>query len=189
MGRPITEMEALGAIQVLTLGGFMTTADATCNLVVALIDNPELQDELRAHPNAIPPFIEEVLRLEPPVTTRARRCVSNVELRGTSIPAGDRVMVNVVAANRDPQEFERPDALDIQRDYNRHLTFGAGIHRCIGSTMARMTLRIALEELLARTRDMRFAEGQREQRISVSGSTWRLVDSMPIVFTPVIVSD
>ena len=181
-GRPLTDEEAQGAIQILTLGGFLTTADATCNLVVALIEQPELQDRLREDPSLIAPFIEEVLRLEPPVTSRPRRCALTAEVRGTEIPVDARVMVNLVAANRDPSEFDRPDELDLDRKQNRHLSFGAGIHRCIGSNVARLSLRIVLEELLSRLADIRYADGAQVQRHSAGGNTWRLVTSMPITF-------
>jgi cytochrome P450 len=183
-GRALRDDEILGAIQVLTLGGFMTTADATCNLAVALIERPDVQVRLRDEHQLIPSFIEEVLRMEPPVTTRARRCTEDSVVRDQVIPAGDRVMVNIVAANRDPAEFDRSDDLIIERERNRHLTFGAGIHRCIGSNMARIALRIVLEEMLSRMGDIRYADDELPTRQSSSGSSWRLVTSMPITFTP-----
>ena len=181
-GRPVAEMEVVGAIQVLILGGFMTTSDAACNLIVALIEHPTLQERLASDRSLIPKLIEEVLRLEPPVGARVRRCTATTKIDGHTVHPGDRVLVHLVAANRDPDEFVHPDDLDLGRPSNRHLAFGAGIHRCVGSNLARMTLQIALEELLERVRDISFAPGQRETRLGLSGATWRLVDSLPIEF-------
>ena len=182
-GRPLTDEELVGTVEILILGGFSTTADATCNLVVQLIARPDLQEALRKDPALVQPFIEEVLRLEPPITARARRAAEDVDLAGARICAHDRVLVNIAAANRDPGEFDRPDDFEMDRPRNRHLSFSGGVHRCVGSTMARMTLAIMVRELLGRVRDIRFAPEQREARVSFSAGVWRAVDSLPIVFT------
>lgn len=181
-GRPLTHLEIVGAIQVLILGGFMTTSDATCNLLVALAEHPEIEPRLRAEPSLLSAFIEEVLRLEPPVAARFRRCTAGVELGAETIEAGQRLLVHLAAANRDPAEFDHPDELDLDRPSNRHFTFGAGVHRCVGSSMARLTLTIAIEELLRRVENIRFDGDGRASRLSVSGATWRLVDALPIRF-------
>lgn len=182
-GRPLSEEELVGTVEILVLGGFSTTADATCNLVIQMIEHPELQDRLRDDRSLVKPFLEEVLRLEPPITARARRATRDVELRGESLHGQDRVLVNIAAANRDPGEFDHPDELDMERPRNRHLTFSAGVHRCVGSTMARMSLSIMVEELLERVRDIRLAPGQREERVSFSAGVWRAVDYLPIVYS------
>lgn len=182
-GRPMSDEELIGTIVILILGGFSTTADATCNLVIQMIELPVLQDRLRTDPTRIKPFIEEVLRLEPPITARARRATEDLKLREVAIGSQDRVLVNIAAANRDPLEFERPDDFDMDRPRNRHLTFSAGVHRCVGSTMARMSLSIMVEELLDRLTDLRFAPGRREERVSFSAGVWRAVDSLPVVFS------
>jgi cytochrome P450 len=182
-GHPLDEMEMMGTVQILIFGGFSTTADAAGNVMVTLIDRPDLQELLYEDPGLIPPFVEEVLRLDPPVTSRARRCAVDTELRGQEIHVGDRVLVSFVSANRDPAEFSRPDELDLDREHNRHLTFSGGVHRCIGSTMARMTLRMTVEAVLARMRDIRFPDDLREVRGSFGVGQWRAVDSLPIVYT------
>jgi cytochrome P450 len=184
-GRLLTDPEVVGAMQILLLGGFSTTADATCNIVIALIEHPELEAQLRARPELIPDAIEEILRLEPPVTSRPRRCTREVEIGGRTVRPDDRVLSFYLAANRDPEEFEEPDKLDIFRARNKMMTFGAGPHRCVGSNMARLSLRVMVEELLARTTGIQFAEGQREERVSFSPSSWRAVDSLPVTFRPV----
>ena len=188
-GRPLNDKELIGTIQLLIMGGFSTTADATCNLVINLIDHPGLEDRLRAEPDLIKPYIEEILRLDPQSRRErgAVRVMSNSA--GHNLPMAIRVVLNFVAANRDPAEFERPDELDLSRGSNRHLSFSAGVHRCVGSTMARMTLTIMLEELLARVRNIRFAPGQREERVSFSIGVWRAVDTLPIEFDVIALAE
>jgi cytochrome P450 len=181
-GRLLTDPEVIGALQILLLGGFSTTSDATSNIVIALIENPGLEQQLRDRPELIPAAIEEVLRLDPPVTARPRRCTRDVEIGGRTIAAGDRVLGFYLAANLDPEEFDEPEMLDIARARNKMMTFGAGPHRCVGSNMARMSLRIMAEELLARVADIRFAAGQREERVSFNPSAWRAVDNLPVTF-------
>jgi cytochrome P450 len=184
-GRLLTDAEVIGALQILLLGGFSTTADATCNIVIALIEHPWLEAQLRAQPELIPDAVEEIMRLDPPVTSRPRRSTRDVEIGGRVMHADDRVLGFYLAANRDPEEFNEPDKLDIFRARNKMMTFGAGPHRCVGSNMARMSLRIMVEELLARVGGLQFAPGQREERVSFSPSAWRAVDSLPVTFTPV----
>jgi cytochrome P450 len=184
-GRRIRDDEVLGAILILTLGGFGTTSDATSNLVLQLTREPGLEARLRADHELIPAVIEEVLRLEPPVTALARLCVKDTELAGHRISAGDRVMINFSAANRDPAAFERPDEFIPDRPRNRHLSFSGGPHRCIGSNFARMSLRVMLEELLARARDISLASPEGARRVSEIAA-WRTVESLPILFTPIL---
>jgi len=185
-GQPLlTDEEVVGAIQITVSGGFSTTADATCNIVVRLIEDPGLEPILREHPGLIPAAIEEVLRLDPPVLTRPRRATADIEVGGTLIRKNDRVLTNYLAANIDPDEWDRPDEFVIGRARNRLMTFSAGPHRCIGSTMARMSLRIMLEELLARITKPAYHPHQPVVRISTSPGGWRMVDSLPILFTPV----
>lgn len=181
-GAPILERDLVAAIQILILGGFSTTADASCNLVIALIENPGMEDHLRANPSAIMPFIEEVLRLDPPLTTRPRRCDGTARIGDADIHHGDRLLLNLVAANRDAAEFPKPDRIDLTRRASRHLSFGAGVHRCVGSTMARQTLHAMLTELLSRIRNIRYAPGDTVERVSYSSGVWRAVDHLAIEF-------
>jgi cytochrome P450 len=179
-GRPLTDAEVRGAMTVLTLGGFVTSSDATCNLVITLARDPQLQDQLRADPSLIPKAIEESLRLDPPVTAVPRVCARDAEFAGHVFHKGGSVLLNLFAANHDPELATDPDEFKTDRPRNRHFAFGAGIHRCIGSNLARMTVRTATEELLARLGDIRLAA--EPQRISVGSATWRAVDRLPITF-------
>jgi cytochrome P450 len=183
--RLLTDEEVVGAIQITVSGGFSTTADATCNIVIRLIEDPGLEPVLRAQPELIPTAIEEVLRLDPPVLTRPRRCTADVEIGGKLIRKDDRILTNYLAANIDPEEWEQPEEFILGRARNRLMTFSAGPHRCIGSTMARVSLRIMTEELLARITRIRYNDTQPVIRISTSPGGWRMVDSLPVTFTPV----
>ena len=184
-GTPLlSDVEVVGAIQILVAGGFSTTSEATSNIVVRLIEDPTLESLLRERPELIPAAIEEILRLEPPVNTRPRKCTRDVEIGGRVLREGDRLLVNYLAANIDPDEWDQPEEFIIDRKANRVMTFGAGPHRCIGSTMARLSLQIMVEELLARVTDLRYADDLHERRISTQPGGWRMVESFPITFTP-----
>lgn len=181
-GRPLTHDEVMGTVQLLIFGGFSTTADATGSLIVFMIEEG-LEGALRSDPSLIPQFIEEGLRLEPPITSRARRCTREVGVGEETMVDGDRLLVSFASANRDPGEFDHPDTFDMYRAANRHLTFGGGVHRCVGSNMARTALRLAIEGLLERAEGIGFPPGQRETRRSFGAGQWRAVDTLPITYT------
>lgn len=179
-GRLVTDAEMIGAIFILTLGGFGTTADATANLIQILSDTPGLEARLREDPAAIPPAIEEMLRLEPPVTYLPRAVTESVELAGQQLQAGDRILMNFVAANIDADVFEDPDEYNVDRERNRHLAFGGGPHRCIGSNLARTTLRIMTEEVLDHLADISVIPNS-VRRVS-NVDAWRTVAEMQITY-------
>lgn len=181
-GRALSDEEILGALMILILGGFGTTADATANFVVRLSEEPGLEKLLRDDPSLIPAAIEESLRLEPPVTNTARICSAAARIDTAGMDAQDRVLVNFAAANRDSSVFENPDEFDLTRRLNRHLAFGGGPHRCIGSNLARLSLRVMAEELLARIEDIR-VDGP-TGRVS-NLLAWRTVDTLPITYSPI----
>ncbi len=158
-GRPITDDEIIGAVQLLILGGLETTAGALGLALIRFCQQPELPAQLRADPELIPDAIQELLRLEPSFVSVGRTAVRDTVLAGQSIKTGDKVLIHWASANRDGGEFTDPDAFDLGRTRNRHLSFGVGPHRCLGSNLARMNMRIALEELLRRMEDIRLADG------------------------------
>lgn len=182
--RALADEEILGVLVLLILGGFGTTADATANMVVRIIEEPGLEGHLRQHPEDIPAALEESLRLEPPVTNLARKCMAPIKLGSQAVVPGDRVMMNFVAANHDPAAFDRADEFVLDREKNRHLSFSGGPHRCVGSNFARLSLRVVIEELLARVRDIRYADSEGARRVS-NLNAWRTVDSLPVIFTPI----
>ncbi len=109
-------------------------------------EHPDHRRQLVEHPEIIPSAVEELLRWETPVPNVPRMAKSECPVAGHTIPAGEFVLVNVGAANVDPAEY--PDAMDVRfdREVNRHLTFGGGVHRCLGSHLARRELRVTLRE-------------------------------------------
>ncbi|HEX5945615.1 MAG TPA: cytochrome P450 [Acidimicrobiales bacterium] len=180
-GRPITDHEILGVIQLLILGGLETTAGALGQFMIRFCAEPAIPELLAERPDLLPSAVEELLRLDPPFIAIARVATCDTEIGGQAIAAGQRVLVYWASANRDEAEFACPHAFDLDRESNRHLSFGAGPHRCAGSNLARMNLRIALEELLRRLHDVRLAEGARIEYHSVLN---RSPHSVPITFTP-----
>jgi cytochrome P450 len=177
-GRPLTDEEISGCLEILILGGFGTTADSILYTMWRLAERPELRNRLRQHPEEIPNAIDEFLRFDPPVTGMDRFCARDSVINGQEIKKGERVWMFFAAANRDPNEFERPNEIDIDRERNRHLSFGLGTHRCVGSNVARLNLRVALEELLRRLSEFRVSEGQTPER------TWRGISRLPLTFSP-----
>jgi cytochrome P450 len=131
-------------------GGIDTTANAIGSSIVFLGRNLELRQRLVDDPSRIALAIEEFLRMWPPFHTLARYVKQNTEIAGQPIKKGERVLIVWGAANRDEAEFDDPEMVNIDRQPNRHLTFGTGVHRCLGSNFARSELRIAVERLLAR---------------------------------------
>jgi cytochrome P450 len=180
-GEPIPDELIMGTMNVLIQGGFGTTADAIGTIIKHLAQHPEMQIRLRAYPEAIPLAIEEFLRFEPSVAGMSRLCVADTTIHDVEVAAGERLFLSIAAANRDPREFEDPSMIDLDRTPNRHLSFGIGPHRCIGSNVARANLRIAIEELLSRLHDIRLTEGDRVRQDP--SSAWGPA-YLPITFTP-----
>ena len=144
---------------------FAAGQDTTARLITAALrilgDDHALQDRLRAEPERIPDFVEEVLRLDGPVKTVSRMARVTTSLGGVDIPAGTTVAVFPHAANRDPERFEAPGELRLDRpNAKEHLAFGRGIHACPGGPLARVEARIALERLLARTSSIDISEAE-----------------------------
>ena len=128
----------------LLLAGIDTTWSAIGSALWHLAQHPEDRHELRDNPELWPSAIEELLRAYAPVMM-GRIAVTDTEVAGCPVPKGRRVLLSFGGANRDPRVFDRPDELILDREHNRHVAFGAGIHRCAGSNLARMELRVALQ--------------------------------------------
>jgi cytochrome P450 len=148
-GRPLTHSELVSYCYLLFVAGLDTTAWAIRSSLWYLARHPEDQERLRRQPGLIPVAAEEFLRTMSPVQAMARTCRADTEIRGRQIKAGDRVALVFGAGNRDPDVFESPDEIQLGRESNRHLAFGAGIHRCLGSNLGRRELVVALEEFLS----------------------------------------
>ena len=148
-GEPTTVPVVMGMCALLLIAGIDTTWSSIGSTMHHLATHPDDRRRLRAEPELMPTAIEEFLRAFAPVTM-ARRLVVDTEYKGCPMKAGERVLMNFPAANRDPEVFPDADKVILDRQQNRHLAFGAGIHRCAGSNLARMELRVAVEEWLHR---------------------------------------
>lgn len=149
-GEPLDRRELVAMINALLLGGQETSAALTGNSVLEMLRRPILMEELRANPEHIPAFVEEMLRYESSGNVSPPRfTTTQVEIGGQRIEAGEVIVVSLASANRDPDKFEHPDELDPSRLDNRHLAFGYGIHRCAGAALARRQAQVAVSSLLA----------------------------------------
>ncbi|KPM50947.1 cytochrome P450 [Frankia sp. R43] len=180
-GRPITDEEAVGTIHLLVLGGLETTAGVLGMAMLRLCEHPEILAALRERPELIPNAVEEFLRLDGSFACIARTARQDTEVGGQLIKAGEQVLMYWVSANRDEAEFENPDVFDLDRARNSHIAFGAGPHRCAGSNLARMNLRIALDEIVRRLHDIRLQPGV---DVGFMSTFNRAPISVPILFTP-----
>jgi cytochrome P450 len=160
-GRQLTMPELVNIGPQLLVAGNGTTTSALASAMLHLARSPDLQKQLCSEPALIPNFIEEVLRLDAPVQGLFRRAKVDVKLGNMEVPAGSIVVVRWGAANRDPNRFENPDVLTLNRPKTpQHLTFGSGPHFCIGNQLVRMELQIAVDHLLRRLRNIRLSRGE-----------------------------
>ncbi len=147
----LDEIELLSTIFLVMNAGYETTASMIGNAVHALLAAPDLQQRLRSDPTVIPAALEEFLRYESPLNlATVRYTLETVDLGDVSIPPDEVVFISLAAANRDANRFQTPDLADLDRPDNAHLSFGHGIHHCIGAPLARLEGEIALGALLSR---------------------------------------
>ncbi len=146
-GEPLSRKHQLGSAFLVLIAGADTTWSAIGSSIWHLATHDDDRRRLLAEPALMATAVEEFLRAYAPVTV-GRITTSDVELHGRRVRAGERVILPFGAANRDPEVFEAPEEVRIDRRRNRHLTFGTGAHRCLGSNLARLELRVALEEWL-----------------------------------------
>lgn len=177
---PLTPSEVATVVYGLLFAGHETTTNLLANSLRRLLGVPGLWERLRAEPGLIPAAVEEVLRLDSSVPVWRRVTTRPVELAGVALPAGARLMVLLGSANHDEDVFECPAELDLDRANTReHLSFGFGIHFCLGAALARMEVRTALEVLAERLPGLRLTEGQELEfhpNLSFRGPTRLLVE-------------
>ena len=177
-GEPVDDLIILGMAALTLIAGVDTTWSSIGSAMLHLATHPDDVRRLVDEPDLMPLAIEELLRAYSPVTM-ARIANDDVEVAGCPIKAGDKVLMNFPAANRDPEVFEDPDHVILDRAQNRHVAFGAGIHRCAGSNLARMELRVAVETWIARIPEFRLADGG---EVTWAGGQVRGPRTVPVVF-------
>ncbi|BBY01559.1 cytochrome P450 [Mycobacterium seoulense] len=168
--RPLSRTEVLAYTAMIAGAGNETTARLIGFMGQLLSDHPDQRRELVADPSLIPGAVEETLRYEPPSPVQARYVAQDAELYGRVVPEGSFMLLLNGSANRDERRFADPDRYDIHRE-GGHLSFGQGLHFCLGSSLARMEGRVALEEVLKRWPDWEvdYANAQRAHTASVRG--------------------
>ena len=149
-GDRLTERELLATCVLLYVAGHETTVNLVGNGLLALLRHPNEWRRLREDSTLLPGAVEELLRYDGPVQRTGRTATVDVEMGGVAIPAGTLVLAMLGAANRDPEQFTEPDRLDVTRDEPRHLAFGAGIHYCLGASLARLEGQVAIGTVLRR---------------------------------------
>ena len=179
-GTALTDLEILFNSFLLIIGGQETTRNAVSGGVLALIHNPDQRSILQRNPAIMSTAVEEFLRRTTPVTHILRTALKPAELRGQKIRDGDKVVVWNASANRDEDVFSAPDSFDVTRRPNDHLAFGHGEHFCIGAHLARLEMRVMIEQVMRRMPDLELAGAPERLRSNfVAG-----IKHMPVRFTP-----
>jgi cytochrome P450 len=178
----MSRQEAAATVLQIIIAGSDSSASLMGSMVRLLAQNPGVQEELRAKPELVPNFVEEVLRLESPFQGHFRKTKLPLELHGQELPENARIMLLWASGNRDPRKWPNPSEIDLQREGPRqHLGFGHGIHLCLGAPIGRMEGRIAMEQLLERTRWVELADGDFPHRQSVFVRT---LERLPVKLHP-----
>jgi cytochrome P450 len=175
---PLTDEEIIRTAALILAAGFETTTGLLANGLVALLDHPDQADRLRSEPDLARPAVDELLRYDAPVQmTYGRTAVDDLMVGDLALHAGQRVIGILGAGNRDPGVFTDPDRLILDRDQGIPLSFGAGIHHCLGAALARLEGQVMLPRLLRRFPQLRLAgPGARRK-----GNTLRSYASLPVV--------
>ena len=180
-GQPLAPENVIGSLRLLLIAGIDTTWSGIGSCIWHLATHPEDRRRLVSEPQLMPTAIEEFLRVFAPVSV-ARLVVKDQEVGGCRFAAGEMVLLPYPAANRDPEKFERANEVVLDRQANRHSTFGLGIHRCIGSNLARMELRVAVEAWMLRIPEF---ELEHQAKLNWSRGLVRGPRSVPVRFRPV----
>jgi cytochrome P450 len=177
-GQPLSDAHVQGSLRLLLIAGIDTTWSAIGSALWHLAKTPGDRERLIAEPELMPTAIEEFLRAFAPVTM-AREVVKETEIGGCPIKPGNMVLLSFPAANRDPAVFPDADKVVIDRKQNPHAAFGLGIHRCVGSNLARMEMTIAIEQWLKRIPDFRLDPAG---KVAWSEGTVRGPRQLPMLF-------
>jgi len=178
----LDENDYVGLMAAFLGAGHHSTTSAMASLLYEVFSNAAVRDALAKDSNNIVPAVEEALRLHPPFFGFYRRTTREVAVAGVDIPSNSDVYMGWAAANRDPAAFMSPTAFRLDRGVNRHLSFGFGIHTCPGAAIARMELRVVLEELLRRIPDLRVDGGAPQYQFG--GGDYSFIPKLDVVFAP-----
>jgi cytochrome P450 len=176
-GDRLNHEELISTILLLFTAGHETTTNLIGNGMLALLRNPEQLRRLRDEPELLRLGIEELLRYDSPVQFVIRIAKSPITVRGVDLARGDSMLLVIAAANRDPEQFADPDVLDIGRKDLKHLSFGGGIHFCLGSTLARIETQIALGALISSFEKIELATDDLQWRPHIN---LRGLESLPV---------
>ena len=174
----ISSDELLGASMLLFVAGITTTSGLISNSLLHLDRFPDQRTLIRDDPSVLPAAIEELIRFDAPIQALARTASREVAAHGRVIPEGARIVLVWASANRDERRWADPDRLDITRDPQRHVSFGDGIHHCLGAPLARLEARIAFEELFRRIPEYAVTG----PIVRVKTPTDRALESLPVEF-------
>jgi cytochrome P450 len=169
-GEPLNDRDMAGYYIIVASAGHDTTSASTAGAMLALARDPEQFAKVKADRSLLPGIVEEAIRWTSPVQHFMRTAAEDTQVGGQKIEKGDWLMINYVAANHDPAQFDNPRKFDAARSPNRHLAFGAGAHQCLGLHLARLEMRILFEELLDRLESVELAgEPKRANSTFVGG--------------------
>lgn len=152
------------------IAGHGTVASAIGIVIAHLAEDQELQARLRNDPELIPAAIDEIPRMDGPLVANTRTTTKEVTIGGRTIPEGERISLMWIAANRDPNAFDAPDEIRLDRDQDGNLLYGSGIHYCLGAPLARLELRVAIETLLANTTEITLETSDAMERETLPGN-------------------
>ena len=175
-GRPMTDIDFGRFFVQLVTAGNDTTRTMLSSGLLALLQHPDQMESVRQHPEAIPATVEEVLRWANPLHYFRRTAVTDTQIAGQPVAAGDKVAMIYTSANRDEAVFGDPQSFDITRDPNPHLSFGIGTHFCLGVHLARLEGRVFFEELLSRFARIELADEPKRQRSNLNNA----LKSLPV---------
>lgn len=180
-GERLSERELVSFCMLLLFAGQETTKNLIANAILCFTDHPDTMDRLIREPALMPSAIEEVLRYLSPVWFLFRSTRTDVELGGQHIPANQPVLAWIASANHDPDQFRDPDRLDIEREPNRHVAFGHGVHFCVGAPLSRLEAKIALPMILDQLKGL---QRVRDFPITVNTGIVFVIRSLPVTFQP-----
>ena len=179
-GEPLNDRDMMGYYIIVAAAGHDTTSASTAGAMLALANDPEQWARVKADRSLLPGIVEEAIRWTSPVQHFMRTAAHDTEVGGQPIAKGDWLMMNYVAANHDPAQFDDPRRFDASRSPNRHLAFGAGAHQCLGLHLARLEMRILFETLLDRIETIELAGEPRRAKSTFVGG----LKTLPVKLTP-----